>query len=112
MQLRYPGLCRSGQEPAPPKPPVPPHQATLGSSAPSADAQGSGVVVDPGTTVSCPAQGDPCTADATVTVRSTGGRRAVVASAHFAIPAGRKARLRLRLTHTGAKLLRRAGTLR
>lgn len=88
-------------------PPQPPHPPTLGSTPPSTDAQGSDVVVDPGTSVSCPAGGDPCTTDITAASGKT-----VIGRGHFRTPGGKKTKLRFKLTASGARLLRQHRTLR
>jgi hypothetical protein len=102
LKVNYSVSC--GSCAPPPGPPSPP---TLGATPPSADAQGSDVVVDPGTSVACPAGGDLCTTDVTATSGKT-----VVGRGHFRTRGGKKTKLRFKLTASGARLLRQHRTLR
>jgi hypothetical protein len=88
-------------------PPAPPSPSLKGTGPPSTETDGSAVTFDTGDSVSCPDKGKPCTSDASV--RAKGTR---IAQAHFAIPAGKRVRLRLKLSKDGAKRLRDAGKLR
>jgi hypothetical protein len=69
--------------------------------------------------VSCPAGGQPCSADETATTqarastaRSKKTKRLVIGRAHFTIPAGTSKELSLKLNRQGARLLRKLGRLR
>jgi uncharacterized repeat protein (TIGR01451 family) len=88
------------------------------SGKPSTKAHGHTILVTPGIKVSCPAGGDPCTADetATVTVPASVARantkKVVIGRAHFTITAGKRRQLTFKLNSKGARLLRRFKHLR
>jgi hypothetical protein len=88
------------------QPPTP----TLGATGPpstSTETDGSTATFDTGRRVSCPDEGKACTSD--VAVRSKGRR---IARKRFKIRAGKRVKLRLRLSKDGAKLLRSGRRLR
>jgi hypothetical protein len=88
------------------------------SGSPSTKALGTNVSVDPGIKVFCPAGGQPCSADETVTgqapastARGNTTTRLVIGRAHFTISAGKSKELSLKLNRRGARLLRKLGRL-
>ena len=88
------------------------------SGSPSTKAQGANVLVDPGIKVSCPAGGNPCTADetavASVPASATTAKinKIVIGRRHFTIPAGKTKELTFKLNSRGARLLRKLKKLR
>jgi hypothetical protein len=81
------------------------------SGKPSTKAHGHTILVTPGIKVSCPAAGDPCTADETASVTVAAlvarakTRKVVIGRAHFTIPAGKTRELTFKLNSKGARLL-------
>ena len=79
---------------------------------------GSTVLVTPGITVSCPADGHPCNAVESATTlapasaASAKKQKFVIGKASFTVPAGQKKKLTFKLNRTGRKLLRNLGHLK
>jgi hypothetical protein len=88
------------------------------SRRPSTKRRGATILVDPGIRVTCPAGGETCTAEETVTVRVAASaargktKKIVIGRQRFTIPAGESKELTLRLNGKGARLLRKLNMLR
>jgi Protein of unknown function (DUF1565) len=88
------------------------------SGSPSAEQEGSTILVNTGITVSCSAGGSPCTVSETAnaSVAASGARvrikKLLIGRANFTIPAGKSRKITFKLSATGSRLLRKLGSLR